>query len=50
MTTLPKPTLAGVLASIEAIHETPENFQARREAIRDTQALITKALFTEAAK
>jgi hypothetical protein len=33
-------TPATVLASIEAIPETPENYRARREAIRDVKALI----------
>jgi predicted XRE-type DNA-binding protein len=33
-------TASTVLASIEAIPETAENFRARREAIRDVKALI----------
>lgn len=37
------PTLTGLLATIEAIPETPENFRARRDAIRDTKALIREA-------
>lgn len=34
------PTLTGLLATIEAIPETPENYRTRRDAIRDTKALI----------
>ena len=33
-------SLPTVLASIEAIPETAENFRARREAIRDMKQLI----------
>lgn len=37
------PTLTGLLATIEAIPETPENYRARRDAIRDTKTLIQQA-------
>ncbi|MBT2537235.1 hypothetical protein [Arthrobacter sp. ISL-69] len=37
-------TAAQLLASIEAIPETPENYRALRDAIRDARALVAGEL------